>query len=140
LNAAENRTRSERRKTMDSDLSPLPQVLNGYQAARLLSVSLSTVLREAQRGRLPHTRIGRRYVFPRDLLLRYLETRAIGSLRDGGAQAQDFALADGGPVESENASAPAQEVERSISRRRLERPGKPCAATARWAKRLATLE
>ena len=48
------------------------QVLTTVEAAVLLRCHPSTLRREASRGRIPHRRLGRRYLFSRSALLAWL--------------------------------------------------------------------
>ena len=42
------------------------------EVARLLGITLTTVYREMQRGKLPHLRVGRKYIILRPDLAAYL--------------------------------------------------------------------
>lgn len=50
-----------------------PAVMNADQAGAFLGVSTWAVREYARQGLIPHRRIGRRYVFSRDALLKWLE-------------------------------------------------------------------
>jgi excisionase family DNA binding protein len=56
-----------------------PKLLDAKAAGELLGVPASWVLSEARKGRLPHIRLGARYVrFDRDDLLAWVQTRKVG--------------------------------------------------------------
>ncbi|MFW6028176.1 MAG: helix-turn-helix domain-containing protein [bacterium] len=50
--------------------------LNSREAAALLGISERTLWTEMRAGRVPHVRIGRRVIFPRHLLVRWLDEKA----------------------------------------------------------------
>lgn len=53
-------------------LNELPLVLTVPQVADLLGISEQTVRNEAREGRLPAVRAGRKWVIPRDRLIKWL--------------------------------------------------------------------
>lgn len=53
-----------------------PVILNADEAAAVLRVSRDTVYAKARDGSLPHLRIGRRVVFPEDLLTEWIYANA----------------------------------------------------------------
>lgn len=59
----------------------LPEIMNADQAARFLGLSAWTVREYSKQGRIPHRRVGRRYIFSRAALLRWLEGGTIPELR-----------------------------------------------------------
>jgi excisionase family DNA binding protein len=58
----------------DDDIKQLPETLSAKQAAALLQVDKKTVYRYAERGQLPHRRLGRRFIFSRTALLTWLQS------------------------------------------------------------------
>jgi excisionase family DNA binding protein len=57
---------------LDTTLTEARPVLCTEQAADLLGISRSLLLREIKRGNIPHRRVGRRLVFSRQRLLEWL--------------------------------------------------------------------
>ena len=53
-----------------------PEVLTVAQVAELLGVHRTTVADAAGRGEIPHRRVGRRLLFSRAAILRWLEGQA----------------------------------------------------------------
>lgn len=51
-----------------------PAVYTAKQVADLIGVSVPTVYALAASGQLPHKRVGRKYIFPRDAVLEWLNT------------------------------------------------------------------
>jgi excisionase family DNA binding protein len=59
-----------RHSTPPSDTDPV--VLNATEVADLLGVNRKTIYEAAQRGDIPHQRLGRRLLFERGLVLAWL--------------------------------------------------------------------
>lgn len=55
--------------TLDDDLPP---ILTVEQTAKLLGISRGLAFAAVRAGEIPHVRIGRRIIVPRDELLRFL--------------------------------------------------------------------
>lgn len=53
-------------------MDELPMILNTEMMAKLLNVSEQTVRKECSSGRLPATKIGRRWICPRDRFVAFL--------------------------------------------------------------------
>jgi excisionase family DNA binding protein len=53
------------------------EVLTADEVAKLLRVDRKTVYEAAQRGELPHRRLGRRLIFERGAVLRWLRQAAV---------------------------------------------------------------
>ena len=57
------------------ELAPVrPAVYTAKQVAGLIGVSVPTVYALAASGQLPHKRVGRKYIFPRDPIHEWLNT------------------------------------------------------------------
>ncbi|ADG66834.1 DNA binding domain protein, excisionase family [Planctopirus limnophila DSM 3776] len=59
--------------------SPEPLACDRVQAARLLGLSLATLDRLVKRGEVPHRKIGRRVLFCRETLVKWLRGESCDS-------------------------------------------------------------
>ena len=66
-------------------LESLPEICSVADVLTVLPVSRATIYRMAAQGRLPSFRVGRRVLFPRNHLLRWLDGELVGqsSNREG---------------------------------------------------------
>ncbi|MHB8308504.1 MAG: helix-turn-helix domain-containing protein [Candidatus Desulforudaceae bacterium] len=62
----------EHHRDLDSHAEALPAIMTADQAAEFLGCSAWSVREYSRQGRIPHRRIGRKYIFSKDALLRWL--------------------------------------------------------------------
>lgn len=69
-----NDSKPDRKATyaVPAQLDELPAVATATEVARLLRISRTSVYEAVQRGELPALRIGRRLLFPKEVLIAFL--------------------------------------------------------------------
>lgn len=62
--------------------SEYPEVMSRREVAHFLGISIKSVETYTKNGLIPHTRLGRRYLFSKTMLMQWLERGTIASMRD----------------------------------------------------------
>lgn len=58
----------------ESPKNPDPDIIGAEEAAKLLGVHRTSLYEAAKRGQVPCGRVGRRFIFDRDELIRWIRT------------------------------------------------------------------